>query len=65
MMNVYVVLQNDTPCCATLDENLAVAVYNDRVASGACRYAAVLSVPAVSEDHQVLMDHRVVQDGTP
>ena len=55
-MYVYVVLQDEVPCCATLDEETAVSVFNQKVSSGKCRYTAMLSVSAKSEDGKVLLE---------
>ena len=55
-MNVYIVLKNDEPCCATLNEDEAVEVFNQKLASGACDHAAVLSVPTTGNDCHVLME---------
>ena len=56
IVNVYVVLQDEIPCCATLDQETAVSVFNHKVASGNCRHAAVVSVPAKGEDSKVLLE---------
>ena len=56
IMHVYVVLQDENPCYATLDEETAISVYNDKVVSGSCRHATVLSLPANSEDGKVLLE---------
>ena len=55
-MNVYIVTKNEQPCLTTLDEREACALYEDLLHSGRYRQAAVLFVPANTDNRKVLLE---------
>ena len=55
-MNVYIVIKDDVPSCATLSEQEAHAVFDSSVRSGRYRQASVHVVSTVEEDRKVLLE---------